>query len=53
MKVTATKNFVYIDNSEDKMLLMLTIEEAEEFWQQIMEACHNYRRDEQIIKVSN
>jgi hypothetical protein len=31
----------------------LTIEELEAFWQELLAICHNYRRDEQIIKVSN
>lgn len=53
-------NGISILINNDKILLgtpyhvnTLTIEKAEQLWQELMNLCHEYRRQEQIKMVNN
>lgn len=44
---------VTIDSQQIDKPIYLTVEEAEQLWQDLLNICHEYRRQEQIAKVNN
>lgn len=57
MKLEIYKNsqsiFIALIDGDCDLVKEVNIIEAEQIWQQLMQVCHDYRRNEQIERVNN
>lgn len=53
IEVGIKSGYVTIDSGQIDKPIFITIEEAEELWQDLLAICHNYRRGDIIERVNN